>query len=297
MKMSKLMNRLLIFFIGVPICIALCFFDICKFLPLKIVCLIFGCIGTFEFSNILNKKIKIQNPCFVMILTLLMLISVVLQDYLSFSSEFISLSIFLLIFVSILVEIFSPESGDANFSESIEKIASTLFTLIYTGYFFSFVIKMTCTNWFSDFIAYKPLINSIYITLFLIIVFGTDSFAWFFGMTMGKNNRGFIKASPNKSIAGFVGGIISTIIVVLLITRFVPLFKEYFNHISTFSIVFITFVTSIFAIIGDLFESVLKRCSGVKDSGTIIPGRGGVLDSIDSVILAAPVFYLLVKIF
>ena len=295
--MSKLMNRLLIFFIGVPVCIALCFFDICKFLPLKIVCLIFCCVGTFEFSNILNKKIKVQNPYFVMILTLLMLISVVLQDYLSFSSEFISLSIFLLIFVSILVEIFSPKSGDSNFSESIEKIASTLLTLVYTGYFFSFVVKMTCTNWFDDYIFYNPMMNSVYITLFLIIVFGTDSFAWFFGMTMGKNNRGFIKASPNKSIAGFVGGIISTIIVVLLITRFIPLFEQYFNHISTFSITFITFVTSIFAIIGDLFESVLKRCSGVKDSGTIIPGRGGVLDSIDSVILAAPVFYLLVKIF
>lgn len=295
--MSKLMNRLLIFFIGVPVCIALCFFDICKFLPLKIVCLIFCCVGTFEFSNILNKKIKIQNPCFVMILTLLMFISVVLQDYLSFSSEFISLSLFLLIFTSILVEIFSPKSGDSNFSESIEKIASTLLTLVYTGYFFSFVVKMTCTNWFDDYIFYNPMMNSVYITLFLIIVFGTDSFAWFFGMTMGKNNRGFIKASPNKSIAGFVGGIISTIIVVLLITRFIPLFEQYFNHISTFSIIFITLVTSVFAIIGDLFESVLKRCSGVKDSGTIIPGRGGVLDSIDSVILAAPVFYLLVKIF
>lgn len=295
--MSKLMNRLLIFFIGVPICIALCFFDICKFLPLKIVCLIFCCVGTFEFSNILNKKIKVQNPYFVMILSLLMLIIVILQDFLSFSSEIISLSLFLLIFTSILVEIFSPKSGDSNFSESIEKIASTLLTLVYTGYFFSFVVKMTCTNWFDDYIFYNPMMNSVYITLFLIIVFGTDSFAWFFGMTMGKNNRGFIKASPNKSIAGFVGGIISTIIVVLLITRFIPLFEQYFNHISTFSIIFITFVTSVFAIIGDLFESVLKRCSGVKDSGTIIPGRGGVLDSIDSVILAAPVFYLLVKIF
>lgn len=295
--MSKLMNRLLIFFIGVPVCIALCFFDICKFLPLKIVCLIFCCVGTFEFSNILNKKIKVQNPYFVMILSLLMLIIVILQDFLSFSSEIIYLTLFLLIFTSILVEIFSLKSGDSNFSESIEKIASTLLTLVYTGYFFSFVVKMTCTNWFDDYIFYNPMMNSVYITLFLIIVFGTDSFAWFFGMTMGKNNRGFIKASPNKSIAGFVGGIISTIIVVLLITRFIPLFEQYFNHISTFSIIFITFVTSIFAIIGDLFESVLKRCSGVKDSGTIIPGRGGVLDSIDSVILAAPVFYLLVKIF
>ena len=131
----------------------------------------------------------------------------------------------------------------------------------------------------------------------MVIVFGTDSLAWFFGMLFGKKNRGLIKASPNKSIAGFVGGVFGTIIVVFIITRFIPLFNQYFSHISNFEIFFITFITSLFAIIGDLIESVFKRSANIKDSGNLIPGRGGILDSVDSMLLAAPVFYLLVKIF
>ena len=59
--MSKLMNRLLVFFIGVPICVALCFVDFLYFLPIRLICLVFCCIASLEFSNILSKKIKIQN--------------------------------------------------------------------------------------------------------------------------------------------------------------------------------------------------------------------------------------------
>ncbi|MBQ1971174.1 MAG: phosphatidate cytidylyltransferase, partial [Treponema sp.] len=88
-----------------------------------------------------------------------------------------------------------------------------------------------------------------------------------------------------------------TILVTILVVRFIPIFNEYFSHISTFEIIFISLLTSIVAIIGDLLESVLKRASSVKDSGNLIPGRGGVLDSIDSILLAAPIYYLLIKIF
>ena len=157
---------------------------------------------------------------------------------------------------------------------------------------------MTSKSWFDDNpMLQKPIVNSLYMALFLVMVFGTDSFAWFFGMLFGKNNRGYIKASPNKSIAGFIGGIFATVIVVFLVTRYIPVFSKYFSHISNLEIISLTVVTSLFAIIGDLIESVIKRAVDVKDSGNIIPGRGGILDSVDSLLLAAPVFYLLVKIF
>ena len=157
---------------------------------------------------------------------------------------------------------------------------------------------MASPNWFDNNpLLSKPIVNSLYMTLYLVIVFGTDSLAWFFGMLFGKKNRGLIKASPNKSIAGFIGGVFGTVIVVFIITRFIPVFDKYFSHISNFEIFFITFITSLFAIIGDLIESVFKRSTNIKDSGNLIPGRGGILDSVDSMLLAAPVFYLLVKIF
>ena len=197
-----------------------------------------------------------------------------------------------------LGEIFSKKNAEDNFASSIQRICTSLLTILYSGYFFSFIIKMTSKSWFDDNpLLQKSIVNSLYMTLFLVIVFGTDSFAWFFGMLFGKNNRGYIKASPNKSIAGFIGGILATVIVVFLVTRCIPLFSQYFSHISNLEIISLTVVTSLFAIIGDLIESVIKRAVDVKDSGNIIPGRGGILDSVDSLLLAAPVFYLLVKIF
>ena len=115
-----------------------------------------------------------------------------------------------------------------------------------------------------------------------------DSAAWFFGILFGNKTRGYFKASPNKSLTGFVGGIAGSIASGLLFTY---IFKDIFC-VEIYKIVITGFFTALAAIIGDLIESVFKRNLQVKDSGTIIPGRGGILDSIDSIIIAAPVFYI-----
>lgn len=296
--MSKLTNRLLTFFVGVPLIVSFTFFSVCKFLPLQALVFLFSGLATMEFSSMLSKKIAVQNKYFVMALCYTILFATSLQNYINFDSEIVTLSIFLSLFASFLLEIFSKKNIEENFLSSIERVCSTLLTMLYAGYFFSFIIKMASPNWFDNNpLLSKPIVNSLYMTLYLVIVFGTDSLAWFFGMLFGKKNRGLIKASPNKSIAGFIGGVFGTVIVVFIITRFIPVFDKYFSHISNFEIFFITFITSLFAIIGDLIESVFKRSVNIKDSGNLIPGRGGILDSVDSMLLAAPVFYLLVKIF
>lgn len=296
--MSKLTNRLLTFFVGVPLIVSFTFFSVCKFLPLQALVFLFSGLATMEFSSMLSRKMAVQNKYFVMALCYTILFATSLQNYINFDSEIVTLSIFLSLFASFLLEIFSKKNIEENFLSSIERVCSTLLTMLYAGYFFSFIIKMASPNWFDNNpLLSKPIVNSLYMTLYLVIVFGTDSLAWFFGMLFGKKNRGLIKASPNKSIAGFIGGVFGTVIVVFIITRFIPVFDKYFSHISNFEIFFITFITSLFAIIGDLIESVFKRSANIKDSGNLIPGRGGILDSVDSMLLAAPVFYLLVKIF
>jgi len=295
--MSKLASRLLVFFIGVPLIVSFTFIDVCNFLPLQLLVYIFSGLTAIEFSNILAKRYETQNKNFIIILSYVILFMNSLNNYFNFDYEIIILTIFLTLFSVFLFEIFSKKSSDNNFSISIERISTSLLILLYSGYFFSYIIKMTSSNWFSNYLIENSKINSLCMALFLLIVFGTDSLAWFFGMLFGKNNRGFIKASPNKSIAGFLGGVIGTIIVIFLITQFVPLFKNTLSHISRLEIFIITLITSIFAIIGDLIESVIKRSANVKDSGNLIPGRGGILDSVDSLLLAAPVFYLMVKIF
>ena len=121
----------------------------------------------------------------------------------------------------------------------------------------------------------------------------SDSIAWLFGILLGKNNRGIFKASPNKSIAGFIGAFIGSIATGILCFY---IWRDIYTG-SIIKMILISIFCTISSIVGDLAESVLKRSTGVKDSGSIIPGRGGVLDSIDSIVMTAPLFYGLIIIF
>jgi phosphatidate cytidylyltransferase len=144
--------------------------------------------------------------------------------------------------------------------------------------------------------------NSSAVILFLLITFGNDSIAWLAGTLFGKNNRGLIPASPNKSIAGFLGGFFGTLIIS---TGAAYLFPEIFSiGVNTAPVsgllvkaAILGLCTGIFAALGDLCESAIKRSCGFVDSGKIILGRGGVLDSIDSIAVAAPVYFLLFSLF
>ena len=101
-----------------------------------------------------------------------------------------------------------------------------------------------------------------------------------------------IKVSPNKSIVGFIGGIFGSILIALLTQHFFPQILP--GHF--YKAIILGFVVSIFAIIGDLSESLLKRSADCKDSGNVIMGRGGILDSIDSLLFVAPVFYIMLEV-
>ena len=133
---------------------------------------------------------------------------------------------------------------------------------------------------------------SLILILYLLMVFLNDSAAWAAGLFLGKGNRGIIPASPNKSIAGFIAGIFASIVTGLWGVYFFPdAFISRFFPLPAAGLI-LGFLTGMAAILGDLGESVLKRSAGLKDSGVLMPGRGGILDSIDSISLAAPVFYL-----
>ena len=117
-------------------------------------------------------------------------------------------------------------------------------------------------------------------------------FAFFFGIAFGRNNKGVLKVSPNKSIAGFVGGLmIPGILGVLSAVLFPDVFI--YNAAEGF---IVGFITACLGTVGDLIESSFKRSAEVKDSGSIIPGRGGILDSVDSVIMAAPVYVAIITL-
>lgn len=116
-----------------------------------------------------------------------------------------------------------------------------------------------------------------------LIVWVTDTGAYFTGTALGKRKLA-PRVSPNKSVEGAVGGLVAA-----LILGFV--FWFFFKEGALTAILLLSFATSIVSQVGDLFESALKRSAGVKDSGNLIPGHGGILDRFDSFLFALPVVY------
>jgi phosphatidate cytidylyltransferase len=122
----------------------------------------------------------------------------------------------------------------------------------------------------------------------LMIVWAADSGAYFAGRKFGKTKLS-PRISPNKTVEGLIGGIVAGMAVALIAAPFAD------PDIGPKALLYVAIVaiwTILFSVVGDLYESLLKRHIGAKDSGALIPGHGGVLDRIDSVLAALPVFAL-----
>ncbi|HLN94467.1 MAG TPA: phosphatidate cytidylyltransferase [Flavobacterium sp.] len=130
---------------------------------------------------------------------------------------------------------------------------------------------------------------------YFIIIWTNDTFAYLVGKSIGKHKL-FERISPKKTIEGFLGGLFFSLLAAYLITRFLihPV-PSVFNE-RWLQWTFTALILSVFGTIGDLVESKFKRLAGVKDSGRIMPGHGGVLDRLDSIIFATPFVYLFYQI-
>lgn len=118
-----------------------------------------------------------------------------------------------------------------------------------------------------------------------LLVWGADSGAYFVGRKFGKKKLA-PNVSPNKSVEGLYGGIVTSM---LIVTAVALLYLDMtWPELILFLI--LSVVTVFSSVLGDLFESMIKRRAGIKDSGRILPGHGGVLDRIDSLLAAAPIF-------
>ena len=122
-----------------------------------------------------------------------------------------------------------------------------------------------------------------------ILIWVNDSFAYLVGKSIGKRKL-FPSVSPKKTIEGTIGGFVFTMIAAYIMAQYEPIVKPT-------EWIILAAVIVIMGSIGDLVQSKLKRAAGVKDSGAILPGHGGMLDRLDSLIFAAPFAYLTLNIF
>jgi len=175
------------------------------------------------------------------------------------------------------------------FNDKIQKISISSKYLYLLGYIilpFIFITKIS--------FGVKDYNPKIIIGLF-ILIWTNDTFAYIVGKSIGKNKL-FEIISPKKTIEGFFGGVIFAIFAGYLISKYYIKATSEFSDKSILIWTIIAVIVGVMGTIGDLIESKFKRIAGVKDSGKIMPGHGGILDRLDSVIFVAPFVFLFYKI-
>ncbi|MCM8797281.1 MAG: phosphatidate cytidylyltransferase [Candidatus Omnitrophica bacterium] len=164
-----------------------------------------------------------------------------------------------------------------NNSGVVVDISTTIFGILYVSWFLSFLIKI------------RNLANgTALLSTVLLITKGGDVGAYLIGTRFGRTPL-IPRISPKKSLEGAIGGMIFSVLSAMAMKPFLRL--------SWLHLVWLGFFVGIIGQLGDLSESLIKRDCQVKDSGNILPGMGGVLDELDSLLFTAPVFYFYTNIF
>lgn len=153
-----------------------------------------------------------------------------------------------------------------------------IFTVVYLALPFGFALGLPK---FSTLDPDKSFTLEVF--MLFVLIWSSDTFAYLTGKFFGKHKMA-PKISPKKTWEGFAGGVVLTLILGFFVEQYFPELRGNWMIVG--------FLVSVFAPLGDLVESQLKRSFAVKDSGNIIPGHGGILDRLDSFIICVPVIYL-----
>ncbi len=235
---------------------------------------IFGLISLAEF----NKLIGLKGIVSFIIFIVLYLIFSYWQLFLN-TDEGFSEAIQILHVITIFVQLFLIR--DLFSEKDLPSLITKRYinTTFYVSSAFIFIILI------ADF--YEPFNPNILLGSF-ILVWVNDTFAFLVGKNFGKQKL-FSSISPKKTVEGFLGGLFFACVSSYFIAKF--------THTLDFSNwLILSIIISVFGTLGDLIESKYKRQANVKDSGVIMPGHGGLLDRLDSILFAAPFIYLFLRI-
>ncbi len=230
-------------------------------------------IGLFEFHRLFSIPRQFEHPWSVTVFFgLLVFFSSVIPYYLMYPFSFN------LIWLIPLVIILYGALQLFLFKEKAKSFFVFIAGLVYivTPFYLGFKIHVKDTGTI-------PIIFGVF-----LLVWTNDTFAYLSGNIFGKHKL-YEKVSPNKTWEGFAGGFAFAILMGFILDHYIYVDAGYTTYFWSKAAVFIAPV----AVAGDLFQSALKRKMNVKDTGTIMPGHGGILDRFDAMLFALPVFYVL----
>ncbi|BCR21562.1 Phosphatidate cytidylyltransferase [Borrelia sp. HM] len=273
-KEIAFLARLGTFLFFVPLILILIFVEFRNYLLINILIFMFSGVSAKEVNDLLKiKSSSVSSPLSFLLGAAPPILTYVHFNIFDLGINIIFYLVITLIFSNWIVNlVFIKEHEIVNF---LLQATSMIFILIYPGILMSFIVAITT-------LPRAPIL----LLILFSMVSGNDTFAYLVGYFFGKNSYRPTIISPNKTLMGFLGGVFFSIIFAIIVV-FLGLINLTYGEAVVFGI-----LIGFFTIIGDLFESGLKRSAGVKDSGNIIPGRGGALDSIDSYLLTGPIFYL-----
>jgi phosphatidate cytidylyltransferase len=229
-------------------------------------------LGLYEFFSLAEKKNIFVYNYFGIIIGMLVPIIVYLQKG---NEGYFTLEPFFIVIACLFIFVLQFARRDS--SQALASIAVTMFGLLYIAWFFSFFIKL-------KFLPHGTLLVSF---LILVTKMG-DVGAYIIGRSIGRHSL-IPRISPHKTVEGTIGGLAFSVATALASKSYLPEFS--YAHLVILGI-----LLGILAQVGDLAESLLKRDCGVKDSGTNLPGFGGVLDIMDSLLFTVPIFYFYVQV-
>ena len=273
-----LIQRLLAAIVLIPLVIILLFFT--KLSIFASIMIAVGGIAAWEWSQFLHITNKHSRLMFAFFIAVLLALLYFMPIPFELKSKLynIILSLSIIWWLVALYLVMSYPKTIHYWSNIAVKLFFAFFTLFP---FFISVIVLRSIDYQSN--CYTGAILLLYI---FVLVWATDTGAYFAGRTFGKRKLA-PKVSPGKTIEGFIGGVSVALLISLIV---------YYSNLFNIKL-YVFFISSFFAILasvlGDLTESMFKREAGIKDSGNLIPGHGGILDRIDSLTAAVPIFTVL----
>ena len=232
-------------------------------------------IGLWEFYSLMESSSIVPNKMAGTLIGAFIFVSnaLIALGIASFQLLFCSV---LLLFMIFLLELYR------NMSSPFINIAYTFFGILYV------VVPLSLLNYFPNPSFSEGIHNMQFLLGFFILVWVNETFAYIVGTTLGKTKL-FKSLSPNKTWEGMIGGGIFALLASWIISN-------YYTDIGFVNWFVIALIIVVFGTYGDLFESLLKRSTNKKDSGSILPGHGGILDRFDGVLIAAPFVFVYLHI-
>lgn len=236
--------------------------------------------GLFEFYS-LTKKLELKADAAAGYMSSVLLFFLFLVDAPAKAPDMLLAALALIILGTLISQTFRFQK---DFSKMLTGVGVTLLGIFYIAFLGGFLVAMR-TGFES-----RPYLSTHLLGFFFLVIFGSDAGAYFAGKALGKHKL-VPTISPGKTVEGLIGGVIAAAGFGALATFW------FFPELPLKFSIPLAVVMAIVGVLGDLAESAIKRGAGAKDAASILPGHGGLLDRLDSLLFNAPILYYFARFY